>query len=230
LSLTDGYEPFISGDLQHVLALLGSNYSSEELVKNIPIEERKELLYSHLDVLGMMAGKYIITGVELTHPDLRLLGTPHGSAYDTPFNVYEYRKALPRVYLAKNVESIPHSTVMELIEAGKKFLHTTYLDCEACGDMAIIPGTLKIQAMDSGYFDLLVEGKGAQWLVVSEQLLPGWKVRLDGRKVNVVRANGMYMAINVPAGSHRVTMEYEGILGEARLLKLIGLHPKYDSQ
>lgn len=224
--LTDGYEPFISPDLLHVFAvLLASTYSSQDELKDVTYDDRRNLLLEHLDIVGMMGGRYILSGMTLESPDLKLLGVPRASRYETPFYVYEYAKALPRAYLARKTESSPHNTVRELVEADKHFLQTTYLDCGTCGDVRIVPGTLTVDAIENGYFDLKISAKSAQWLVLSEHMLPGWIIEVDGVEVDPVRANGMYMAISIPAGEHRVIAQYEGMLGEARWLKPFGLFP-----
>ena len=225
--LTDGYEPFISRDLLHVLAVrLGSNYTSQDELTGVTFEDRKKLVMEHLDIVGMMGGKYIITGTHFDHPDLEFLGTHYGSWYETPFYMYKYDKALPRVYLAENTQSVPHETMRELIESGKKFLVATYIDCTDCANDHVAPGgKLTINAMENGYFDLTVNAKDPQWLIISEQLLPGWILAIDGNRVEPIRANGVYMAIRVPGGEHRILAQYEGIAGEAKWLRPLGLFP-----
>jgi len=60
---------------------------------------------------------------------------------------------------------------------------------------------------------------------VGEYFLPGWKAAVDGREVPIIRANAMYMAIRVGAGEHRLVVQYEGVRGEARWLRWLGLYP-----
>jgi len=53
-----------------------------------------------------------------------------------------------------------------------------------------------------------VESSAPGWLVVVEAYDPGWEALLDGRAVEVLRANALFRAVPVPAGRHRVEMSY----------------------
>ena len=48
----------------------------------------------------------------------------------------------------------------------------------------------------------------AGWLVLLESYDPGWRAWVDGRAVPVYPANGLFQAIAVPAGVHRVRWVY----------------------
>lgn len=47
------------------------------------------------------------------------------------------------------------------------------------------------------------------WLYRAQSWDPWWKARIDGRPVAIVRANGVFSAVFVPAGEHRVLWRYE---------------------
>ncbi|MBX7247280.1 MAG: YfhO family protein [Candidatus Sumerlaeaceae bacterium] len=47
------------------------------------------------------------------------------------------------------------------------------------------------------------------WLVISELWYPGWTATLDGKPVDLIRANGAHSAVAVPAGKHMVRLSYE---------------------
>ena len=53
-----------------------------------------------------------------------------------------------------------------------------------------------------------VESDGAAFLVVRNSFARGWTALVDGSPVRVLRANGKYRAIPVPAGRHEVVMSY----------------------
>lgn len=46
------------------------------------------------------------------------------------------------------------------------------------------------------------------WLVLSDSDYPGWDAKLDGGKVPLLRANGNFRAVWVPAGTHHVVFQY----------------------
>lgn len=223
--LVEGYDPFIARDLQKVFAVLASNFSSEDLVKGISLEDRQKQFLQHLDLVGMMSGKYIISGFVLQHKDLRLIGSPRASRYDVPYYVYEYKRATSRVRLATTTLALPHSTVMELVDGGRSFTDAVYLDCNGCASIGSPQSTVRVEDVQNGYFEIMVDAKKDEWLIVSEQFLPGWHVTIDGAPAEITRANGMYMAIRVEQGVHRIKLQYEGMRGEARWLRYLGLFP-----
>jgi uncharacterized membrane protein YfhO len=45
--------------------------------------------------------------------------------------------------------------------------------------------------------------------VIRASFARGWRAALDGRPVEVRRANGKHMAVMVPAGRHQVEIRYE---------------------
>jgi len=52
------------------------------------------------------------------------------------------------------------------------------------------------------------DAKRGGWLLLLDAYYPGWSAELDGKVVPVVRANGFFRAVKVPAGKHRVVFKY----------------------
>lgn len=46
------------------------------------------------------------------------------------------------------------------------------------------------------------------WLVLSHPWMPGWKAWLDGKRAEIMQANGAHMAVAVPEGKHRLEFRY----------------------
>ncbi len=46
------------------------------------------------------------------------------------------------------------------------------------------------------------------FLLLTDAYYPGWEVRVDGRKKDILQANGMFRAVYVPAGEHSVRFDY----------------------
>lgn len=46
---------------------------------------------------------------------------------------------------------------------------------------------------------------------------------IDGKEAEIVRANGLYMAVLVPEGKHEVVFEYRGMLDELTFLRALGI-------
>jgi hypothetical protein len=45
-------------------------------------------------------------------------------------------------------------------------------------------------------------------LVVTDLFYPGWVAQEEGRRLEILRADGLFRAVALPAGSHRVTFRY----------------------
>lgn len=67
---------------------------------------------------------------------------------------------------------------------------------------------ISVTKRDHGVWKLNVSGDGDLLAVVSERYDRNWIARVDGRKVPVLVADGLIMAVPVPAGEHRVELKY----------------------
>ncbi len=47
------------------------------------------------------------------------------------------------------------------------------------------------------------------WLVLSDVWYPGWRARVDGKLVQLLRANYLFQALRVPAGEHQIVLTYQ---------------------
>lgn len=221
LGSVDGYDQFETRD---TLAAMGS--IGGELFAGYGAgtpEERRSRLIENLDILSMMGGKYIISGLTLDHPRLKLLSGDKYTDFDLTLYLYELTDTRPRYYFAEDVVSRPHQDFQGLMQNSTlSFKSETYLDCVQCVSSE---GKSKfdVRAHKNGYYAFETSTANEQYLVLSESNIPGWNAFVDGKEAPIMRANGLYMAVAVPEGQHEVTFEYQGLLGELRILKAIGL-------
>jgi hypothetical protein len=47
------------------------------------------------------------------------------------------------------------------------------------------------------------------WLLLLDSYYPGWKARIDGKPVEIFRADGFFRAVRFPVGKHRVVFSYK---------------------
>jgi uncharacterized membrane protein YfhO len=47
------------------------------------------------------------------------------------------------------------------------------------------------------------------WLVLSDTWYPGWKVTVDGRASQLLRANYLFLGVKVPEGEHTIVFYYQ---------------------
>jgi hypothetical protein len=52
------------------------------------------------------------------------------------------------------------------------------------------------------------QAQGAGWVLLNELDFPGWQAELDGGPIAIHRANGMFRAVCVPGGEHRLRFEF----------------------
>lgn len=76
---------------------------------------------------------------------------------------------------------------------------------------------------DVNTFDVTVDAPHDGYLYVADGYDPRWRATLDAQPAAVVRANGAFKAVAVPAGRHRVRLEYRPPALRAALWAYFGL-------
>jgi Bacterial membrane protein YfhO len=83
------------------------------------------------------------------------------------------------------------------------------------------PGRAQVTADHGEQLDVQVDAARPALLVVTDAWHPGWSATVDGRKVEIRKANGVFRGVAVPAGSHRVVFRFRPP-GMATALPLAG--------
>jgi hypothetical protein len=68
--------------------------------------------------------------------------------------------------------------------------------------------TVEVTRRDPGAIDLSVTAEQAATIVVQQSFQPGWEATVDGRSTEIMPANVLFQAVQVPAGTHLVTLRY----------------------
>jgi hypothetical protein len=94
-------------------------------------------------------------------------------------------------------------------------------DCTA--DEAGVPVEVTRYAADR--LELAIVAPQPGFVVVSDTFHPRWSARVDGGSVPVLRADYLLKAVSVPAGSHRVLLDFEarGLLPALAAFTALGL-------
>ena len=69
------------------------------------------------------------------------------------------------------------------------------------------PGRVDVRRHGTG-LDLTATVARPSWVVISETAWNGWRVTLDGKRAPLHVANVAFMAVQVPAGTHRIELRY----------------------
>jgi hypothetical protein len=121
--------------------------------------------------------------------------------------------ALPRAYLVRHWQVQPRSAAIERVVAGDfDFRRSVILDREPPGlGPAVSPAALEpaaIVAYAPERVEIDVHAAQPGLLVLTDTYYPGWRAYVDGAEVEVLRANGLFRAVALAAGDHRVRFEY----------------------
>jgi hypothetical protein len=121
--------------------------------------------------------------------------------------------ALPRAYLVRHFEVRNDDEARRLVASGDfDFQRGVILDrppeiARSKSESATVrPATVTAYAPERVEIEVLSPQDAI--LVRTDTHYPGWRARIDERETKIYRANGLYRAIEVPAGSHRVVFEY----------------------
>jgi hypothetical protein len=158
------------------------------------------------DLLG--ARYWIVPGARQEPPGWRTVGQlASGFVYENP-------RALPRAFL------VGRSVRIESAEERLRYLAQPAFEpsrvvvlengtsgAEEGEDAA--PGSVRIEAMGPGQYDLRAESSRDAWLVLTEAWYPGWTVEIDGRAAELHHADHLFQAVRVPSGRHEVRFRYQ---------------------
>jgi hypothetical protein len=155
-----------------------------------------------------------------------------------PVVVMRNENALPRAYVVSRVEVHP-----DILRAARRLREPSFdpraavileeglapRGPAAAEDPSAVPGGARI--LEEGPTRVIVESSSAEpgYLVLADTFYPGWKGSVDGEERPILRANTMFRAVAVPAGTHRVEFLYKpssvrsGLMVTAAGLLLAGI-------
>jgi len=147
------------------------------------------------------AGKPALSVVGIADDGLRLV-------FDDSSVIYERTRALPRVRWASHATVEPSAERrLDRLAAGTVAPDEILLDRDgpaATGEPA------RVRWVQDGFDDMevAVEAQGAGYVVLADAIQPTWRVTVDGKAAELVRADHGLAAVAVPAGSHAVRFSY----------------------
>ncbi len=150
---------------------------------------------------------YLVLGSPLQ--DLPALSTPPSSELllsGPPVWIYRIPGALPRVSLVSTLRIEPPRLDDGVSSWGK--YGEPFDDLQPDGSGSTAPrasaGIAKIESSTPGQLDIVTALPVAEFLLVHDLFYPGWVVEVDGTQKPIVRAEGLFRAVEVPAGMHHV--------------------------
>jgi len=126
--------------------------------------------------------------------------------------LYQVTGAVPRTYIATNViyDQDPKSTLRRLSSDGFDPQRDVVVDAPIrLARKKEFQGTAAIKLYGNNRVRIDAQLNDPAVLVLTDAFYPGWKVRIDGRQGNILRANYMFRGVELSAGLHRVEFSYE---------------------
>jgi len=132
---------------------------------------------------------------------------------DVMLKAYQIDGALPRAFLVSGVEHVdtPAQALARLVTPSFPVDRFVILEDPqvavrpAEGD----PGAVQILDYRSREVLCQVQARVTGYVVLLDSYYPGWRAKVDGRAVPLLRANYAFRAVEVPAGNHRVEFSYQ---------------------
>jgi hypothetical protein len=170
-----------------------------------PLHLEDELNGANRAVYDFLGVRYYVREKDPPFPDARKLGEAPGVSA-----LFEVDSALPRAFVVYRAKKASDAAAERALVDPKLPLRDTVLltreppplpasDCEPT------PATC-VAGRDRSKADFTACAEG--YLVVTDAYYPGWDATLDGRKVEIERADLTVRAIRVPEGRHHLEMVY----------------------
>ena len=173
----------------------------------------EELLTAALPLLNLANARYIAAprGIELRSE----LFPPVFEG--ERFRLYENRAALPWFYLVPSYRLVGEEEgALELLGRGTLDLRrVALLERAPAGELGEANASTdgdRVEQLEydppGGHIRLRTVSTGARLLVVSENYHSNWRAYVDGREVEILRANYVWKGLYLPAGEHVVELRY----------------------
>ncbi|HSD67007.1 MAG TPA: YfhO family protein, partial [Vicinamibacteria bacterium] len=159
-------------------------------------------------------------------PGLDLLET-RPSPYVCPLQVFRVPDPLPGAYVVRgerggaDVETVLRLVLDPSFDPRREVVLS---DARAAAPAASGPDEVRVVARRVDALELEARLGAPGVLVALESFDAGWRARVDGQEEPVLRANGLFRAVRLAGGRHRILMSYRpraAALGAA--LSLLGL-------
>ena len=121
-----------------------------------------------------------------------------------------YLGAVPRLRVVYDVLSAPtQDSALDLLTSDG-FDPTRSVVVTGAREMrsALEPTVVEVIRDDPEHIEVAVSTAADGMLLVADTWHPGWRARLDGEPAEVLRANYLFRAIELPAGDHTVELEF----------------------
>jgi hypothetical protein len=123
----------------------------------------------------------------------------------------ENERVLERVFVPARVAltDMTDEQIVDRMQGATDFRDVAWIGSSTPGVQDNGPGQVTLRSYGRGgryAFDAEMQRDG--YVVISDSAWKGWRAFVDGKRVEVGRANAAFLAVHVPAGRHTVRLEY----------------------
>jgi hypothetical protein len=171
------------------------------------------------DMLGL---RYIASAVPIERVDKKLRpGDLVQIARTKDAYVYENPRALPRVmfvstWILADFDALIETGVWPYFDPTNTLLLEREPPLETGGPTAMSnqpAGVATIAHYENTIIEIDVTASRPGFVLLNSAWHPWWRAAMDGKPTDVLKANVLFRAVQVPAGKHRVRFEFEPIVG-----------------
>ncbi|MFH0820049.1 MAG: YfhO family protein [bacterium] len=223
LESADYYDPLSTLHMSRVLSFIGSEYTSgffegrftdNQLInEEISPEEKIKIFQERKKILNLLGIRYIISGYQLNEDVFSKVFETKVPPHNIPLYIFENKDARNLFYFATRVEFVNSSYEKAFNKLKNEPLanNDIFVNCDQnCpADIKVDgKGEVNLIKKENGFIHITAKINSPQWLIFSQNNLPGWKCFIDDQEVKIYEANTVYMAIAVPAGHHKIVFNY----------------------
>jgi hypothetical protein len=129
------------------------------------------------------------------------------------YTVYENTGALPRAFIVPEARPLPERSELLATLRSTDFTRTVLLETDqfkrSAPPGAAHPHPARITAYRPNEIVVELDGTACGYLVLTDIYNPDWTAAVDGKSVDLYRANYLFRAIQLPAGARRVVFALE---------------------
>jgi hypothetical protein len=170
-----------------------------------------------VQVSGALGARFVVVDPEQPEPPrsdpaLRSLQLAYSGNDAT---VYRNVRAAPRAFVPMKVVVVPDAAAARaaLVRSDFDASHTIVVERDQAGARSLASrdsahGTVEIVAERNARVTLRARIDRRSVVVLADQLLDGWSVRVDGRPASAIRVNTVLRGVAVDAGMHTIEWSY----------------------
>lgn len=219
---------WLHGYLNLLIGCFDATTAAPVVPREYPLLHDRAVTGPRLDLVDFLSAAFLATSRELAHPDYVPV------ARSGPVTLLRKRSVLPpaQLWTSTRQAGSPAQAIDELLGPGHDARRSVLLSCRP--DQRCQVPTLKeesepigaaaVQFFGLGRVVLEARSETPAVLVLNQLDAPGWRVTVNGRAGQPLRANGLFRAVLLDPGHHQVVWTYRPgalILGVAGTL--IGL-------